>query len=178
MFCTKCGKELFDEAVMCPQCGTPTINAQFPAQEIAQQNEPSTPARTPDVKILYHVGEIGEKFPMGLNIEFGDFYFEDNCLILESFSSAARVKTGEIRVSYSDIQVKKRVSKMMFNKFKVIVFNADGFVFSVYAQDGFMAKQVDSFLSPSKEGSLSEFNATISKMEKLENLLNSKIGGM
>lgn len=178
MFCTKCGKELFDEAVMCPQCGTPTINAQIPAQEIEQQKEPSAPTRTPDVKILYHIGEIGEKFPMKLNIELGDFYFENNCLILESFSSAARVKTGEIRVNYSDIQIKKLTSKYMFNKFKVIVFNTGGFVFSVYAQDGFMGKQVDSLLSSSKEGSPSEFNATISKLEKLENLLNLKIGGM
>lgn len=159
MFCTKCGKELFDEAVMCPQCGTPTINAQFPAQEIAQQNEPSTPTRTPDIKILYHIGEIGENFPKKLSLEFGNFYFENNCLILESFSSGARVKTGEIRVNYSDIQIKKLTSKKMFNKFKVIVFNADGFVFSVYAPDGFMGIQADYF-------------------EKLENLLNSKIGGI
>ena len=26
MFCTKCGKELNDEAVICPYCGVPTAN--------------------------------------------------------------------------------------------------------------------------------------------------------
>ena len=26
MFCTKCGKEIQDEAVMCPHCGVPTDN--------------------------------------------------------------------------------------------------------------------------------------------------------
>ena len=27
MFCKKCGKELFDEAVICPQCGCATENS-------------------------------------------------------------------------------------------------------------------------------------------------------
>lgn len=27
MFCTKCGKELFDEAIVCPNCGVATENA-------------------------------------------------------------------------------------------------------------------------------------------------------
>ena len=26
MFCTKCGKEIHDEAVICPHCGVPTDN--------------------------------------------------------------------------------------------------------------------------------------------------------
>ena len=28
MFCQNCGKQLYDEAVMCPACGTETVNAQ------------------------------------------------------------------------------------------------------------------------------------------------------
>ncbi len=180
MFCTKCGKELFDEAVMCPQCGTPTSNAQLQSfEETIRDKEISTPSRSPDVKILYHIGEIGEKFPMGLNLEFGNFYFEDTYLIIESFASSARVKTGTVKIDYSDLQVKKIISKqMMLNKFRVLVFNAAGFVFSVYAQDGFMGKQVDTLLSGGKEGSMAEFNATLSKLEKLENMLNLKLGGI
>lgn len=27
-FCTKCGKELFDEAVICPHCGCAVVNTQ------------------------------------------------------------------------------------------------------------------------------------------------------
>ncbi len=27
MFCKNCGKELSDEAIMCPNCGTPTVSA-------------------------------------------------------------------------------------------------------------------------------------------------------
>lgn len=179
MFCTKCGKELFDEAVMCPQCGTPTHNAQPQSfEEITKNEEISIPSRSPDVKMLYHVGEIGEKFPMGLNIEFGDFYFEDSCLIVESFASAARVRTGIVKIDYSNLCVKKIISKQMLNKFRVLVFNTDGFVFSVYAQDGFMGKQVDTILSGARQGSMAEFNATLSKIEKIENLLNSKLGGI
>ena len=35
MFCTKCGKEINDEAVICPSCGCPTHNykAQFQSQQ-------------------------------------------------------------------------------------------------------------------------------------------------
>lgn len=34
MFCSKCGKELFDEAVVCPNCGCPTSNY------VENQNKP------------------------------------------------------------------------------------------------------------------------------------------
>ncbi len=29
-YCTKCGNELFDEAVICPKCGCPVENAKLP----------------------------------------------------------------------------------------------------------------------------------------------------
>ena len=176
MYCTKCGKELFDEAIMCPQCGTPSINAENPTENIASTDE-FKPTRNPDVKILYYVGEIGEKFPLKLNIEFGNFYFEDNCLIVESFASNARVKTGTIKVNYSDIRIKKLISKqMLINKLRVLVFYVDDFVFSVYAPDGFMGKQIDKSLSSAAQGSMDEFNATLSKLEKIENMLSERIG--
>lgn len=40
MYCTKCGNELDDAAVICPKCGVPTANywaAQQPAQSDVQQ---------------------------------------------------------------------------------------------------------------------------------------------
>lgn len=36
MFCSKCGKEISDESVICPACGVPTANSQ-PQQAQAQQ---------------------------------------------------------------------------------------------------------------------------------------------
>jgi len=33
MFCSKCGKEIMDEAVICPNCGCPTNNYTQPRQE-------------------------------------------------------------------------------------------------------------------------------------------------
>ena len=177
MYCTKCGKELFDEAVMCPQCGTPTVNAEISTENVVVKDELKS-TREPDVKILYNVGEIGEKFPLKLNIEFGDFYFEEDCLVVDSFASNARVKTGTIKINYSDIRVKKLISKqMILNKFRVLVFDVNGYVFSVYALDGFMGKQADNMLSSAAQGSMGEFNATISKLEKIESLLNEKLGG-
>lgn len=177
MYCTKCGKELFDEAVMCPQCGTPTLNADMTAEK-AVSSEEFKPSRNPDVKILYHIGEIGEKFPLKLNIELGDFYFEEDYLVIESFVSNARVKTGTIKINYSDIHVKKLISRqMVLNKYRVLVFDLNGYVLSVYALDGFMGKQFDNVASSAAQGSMAEFNATISKLEKIENILSEKMGG-
>ena len=36
MFCKKCGKEIFDEAVICPQCGCATENS-APVQKKTEQ---------------------------------------------------------------------------------------------------------------------------------------------
>ena len=36
-YCTKCGKELFDEAVFCPSCGCPANPVQQPVQPPVQQ---------------------------------------------------------------------------------------------------------------------------------------------
>lgn len=33
MFCSKCGKEIDNEAVICPHCGVPTQNYQAPQQQ-------------------------------------------------------------------------------------------------------------------------------------------------
>ncbi len=177
MYCTKCGKELFDEAVMCPQCGTPTINAETPIENIVS-NEDFIPSRNPDVKMSYYVGEIGEKFPAKLNLELGNFYFEEDYLVIESFVSSARIKTGTVKVNYSDLRVKKLISKhMLVNKFRVLVFYVDDFIFSVFALDGFVSKKMDK-ISSAAPGSIDEFNPTIFKFEKIENLLSDKIGGI
>ena len=43
MFCTHCGKELADNALMCPSCGSPTSNTQNPvigATEAGRQEKP------------------------------------------------------------------------------------------------------------------------------------------
>ena len=39
MFCTKCGKEIMDEAVICPNCGCPTHN--YKTQSQAQVTAPN-----------------------------------------------------------------------------------------------------------------------------------------
>ena len=39
-FCTKCGKELFDEAVICPGCGCPVAGRTAPVQPYQQSYQP------------------------------------------------------------------------------------------------------------------------------------------
>ena len=54
MFCEKCGKELFDESLICPNCGTNTRN--FNAKEV-KLNTPSTTNTFPkiDNKEAYNI---------------------------------------------------------------------------------------------------------------------------
>lgn len=178
MFCIKCGKELFDEAVMCPQCGTPTSKFDASAHQVPEVCVDTSPTRPADVKILYHVGEIGEKFPSKLNLEYGDFFFEENELVIEGYVTAAKVKTGTVRGKYGDFKIKTLYSKqMMLNKFKVLVLENGSFVISVYGLDGFIGKQIDNVATSANSGTLAEYNATISKVEKLEKMFKEKTGG-
>ena len=41
MFCRNCGKELSDEAVMCPNCGTPIAHPAQPKKKPAAESEPT-----------------------------------------------------------------------------------------------------------------------------------------
>lgn len=41
MYCHKCGKQIDDEAVMCPGCGTPTMNDKLRRKHVNKQ-EPKT----------------------------------------------------------------------------------------------------------------------------------------
>lgn len=45
MFCSKCGKEISDEAVICPACGVPTPNYH------PQQTQPQQPVTMPPIII-------------------------------------------------------------------------------------------------------------------------------
>ena len=48
-FCSKCGKEILDEAVVCPGCGCAVVNAPQPAQ--AQYQGYSQPVANDEVSI-------------------------------------------------------------------------------------------------------------------------------
>ncbi|MBO5715872.1 MAG: hypothetical protein J6S23_05720 [Clostridia bacterium] len=41
-YCSKCGKELFDEAVICPQCGCPTEHQEIYSTQSHEPRELST----------------------------------------------------------------------------------------------------------------------------------------
>ena len=38
MFCSKCGKEIMDEAVVCPNCGCPTAKYENPTPKISNEH--------------------------------------------------------------------------------------------------------------------------------------------
>ena len=53
MYCQKCGKVLDDEAIMCPGCGTPTLNARGrQTGKKKRSSEPSRPLSEEEIKAL------------------------------------------------------------------------------------------------------------------------------
>ena len=46
-YCTKCGKELFDEAVICPGCGCPTAQMQHTQAHVSEPDLSSPPEKKP-----------------------------------------------------------------------------------------------------------------------------------
>lgn len=60
MFCQKCGKSLDDEAIVCPACGTPTIN--YSGKRLRQQQR--QPSHNPMMKHLWKL-IVGAYFALG-----------------------------------------------------------------------------------------------------------------
>lgn len=75
MFCSKCGKEIADEAVICPQCGCATANYHSPAA-----NKNANPVYSQDyialkefedkVKSIYTIGVISLVLCLGIGLIF------------------------------------------------------------------------------------------------------------
>ena len=74
MYCKHCGKELSDEAFMCPNCGAPT-DANSP-KKIAQTEEPETVAGGVNKTALSVVAFILAMIAFVTGIVFGAFFFE------------------------------------------------------------------------------------------------------
>ena len=77
MFCTKCGKEIFDEAIMCPHCGCATSNYNRAAQpqqqsssSIYSENYPALKAFSDQAKSLQTLGIIAAILCFGIGIFF------------------------------------------------------------------------------------------------------------
>ena len=74
MYCRHCGKELSDEAFMCPDCGTPT-GVDFAKKKI-QKETPETEAGGINMTALSVVAFILSMFAFVTGIIFGAFCYE------------------------------------------------------------------------------------------------------
>lgn len=75
MFCSKCGKEIMDEAVICPSCGCPTNNfsAQSPAQptvNIYSSDYPIIKEFAEKAKTIKTLGILATIFMLGIGLIF------------------------------------------------------------------------------------------------------------
>ena len=173
MFCTKCGKKLFDEAVICPQCGTQTANYVAPVQQQPETNQNPTLQRAPDEKISYCVGEIVGKFTLNPISVYADLYFDENELVIDSYSAKTKIHICTLRAPYNDISFRTETVKMMLiNKVNVLIIKSKDFAISAYVLDGFLGNQATSLSEQ-----INEYTTTRSKLERFERILREKTGG-
>lgn len=73
MYCRYCGKEISDEAFMCPNCGTPTGTA--PSKKKVQNAAPETSAGGVNATALSVVAFILSMIAFVTGIIFGAFFY-------------------------------------------------------------------------------------------------------
>ena len=132
MFCTKCGKELFDEAVMCPACGTPTENfveeseavpAEIPANQIQDVY--------PSFKTGVFKGEIPEKpTSKDLGSQIAEFVFLENEIQIEVMDNTNTV-VKQLNAKCSDVVMTQKKVKYSGLKADCLVLKISGEVISV-----------------------------------------------
>ena len=130
MFCTKCGKELFDEAVICPQCGTPTENYVQPAPVAASQGENCCDLKLKAVGLKKEVNNYKEL------VSTKPFFFIDVLFGNDTVSFNLRDKEYERLVEsfttgYKDIHTERK----NISSFTVLIIKSQGFALSLYAQN-------------------------------------------
>lgn len=68
-YCQKCGKELFDEAIICPGCGCPATSSQ-PTNAIYSNDYPIIREFSEKVKSAYTFSLVGTILCLGIGIIF------------------------------------------------------------------------------------------------------------
>ena len=170
MYCSKCGKELFDEAIMCPLCGTPTENS---AQETASPTP--TPHLKPDIKAYIVNGEIKKLISKEVmeHLLFADFYLYDDRIEVEIFSTTGRIKQGVYTLKNGYFSVKKKQCRMLFYKFNILTVKSVDFSFSLFTVVGNLAKIIEN--APAEL--YPEYTVTNSKLSEIEQMLKERLGG-
>ena len=72
MFCSKCGKEIADEALICPSCGCATANYQAPPRSVTSYSNDYIAIKEFDdkVKSIYTIGVISLVLCLGIGLIF------------------------------------------------------------------------------------------------------------
>lgn len=124
MYCTKCGKQLFDEAVMCPGCGAPTSNyVQSPAKKEEETYEVSYKAVCVEKELTGR-----ERIISGSDIRYVDVLFGRDTLTLKLRDTAGKMLLKTLSVKYNDI-----TADLKKGQFTILVLKAPNFVISLFA---------------------------------------------
>ena len=137
MFCTKCGNELFDEAIICPKCGIPTRNfnsdiAKTAPNQGAQGSGVSFENET-IIKCQCYNGDIDfSKISLSKLTSYSSvllnviFKFQRDRLIVQTYNFKDNSFAWESNVSYDSIRKNHLYeTKYMFLKMTALNFSCD-----------------------------------------------------
>ena len=157
MFCVKCGNELFDEAIICPKCGTPTQNFNSNSAEIGtnQNIHQSDISENDEVVIkcqFYNKGIDFAKISLSkLSIYSselfnGVFKFQRDRLVIQIYSYNDNSFVRELAVPYDEIKENHLYeAKYMFVKMPALNFSSSSSEFSMVSNS--KLKQIHNELS-------------------------------
>lgn len=131
MFCTKCGNELFDEAIVCPKCGTPTQNFKNEATQAAA-DEAVIKCQCYNKDIDFTNVSLSKLYSFSSALFNGIFKFQTDRLIIQLYSAKDNSFAQELTVFYDDIRKNHLYeAKYMFLKMSALSISATDCDFSI-----------------------------------------------
>lgn len=128
MFCTKCGKELFDEAVICPQCGTPTGDE----QQIDNQNKGTGNVAIKVAGVDYEITDNPNSSDFVIKHYFV-FIFYDDHLTIEIHDPVGNLLLNTVNTDYNSLNYYRSIKSCMGTQFVVFIIKTTDFCFSLFA---------------------------------------------
>lgn len=183
-FCQKCGKELFDEAVICPQCGTPTKNyadddtdeqAETSVSEIKIEKGIKTFAFDWEFPDKWTTKEINAK---PLNV---DLLFHDDTVVIQVLDKHNNL-INTINIPFSEIVLENKIAKAFLGQYDCLVLKYSNGAFTfrtldVNKQNILFNNPYTRMLSKSAQKTVDlndSRNITIDTLRKIESLIKER----